>query len=182
MDRNRENINVKSSLAFMLVLLGCGTTPADVHGTQTVTASGPTCGGVDCDPGDEVCKVCKDAGQCADGPDPIWTGTECICADSPDHCTWDWCCRAGEHWEALACSCVPDGTVSQCVGGIAACDGNPDCEVCIDAGGCSSGPDPVWNGTQCVCAGFPRYPDNCGLPYCCASGAFWDPYLCACRQ
>jgi len=65
-----------------------------------------------CDDGSDACgsnvqcRSCLDEGACADGPDPVWTGTECVCADSPEHCQLKFCCALGFVWLPSACACV----------------------------------------------------------------------------
>ena len=65
-----------------------------------------------CDNGSDACgsnaqcRSCLDEGACADGPDPVWTGTECVCADSPEHCQLKFCCAQGFVWLPSACACV----------------------------------------------------------------------------
>jgi hypothetical protein len=54
----------------------------------------------------EQCRSCLDEGACADGPDPVWTGTECVCADSPEHCQLTFCCVQGAVWNPGVCDCV----------------------------------------------------------------------------
>jgi hypothetical protein len=71
------------------------------------------------------------------------------------------------------------GVVSACNGGPSLCNGNAACETCINDGACASGPDPVWDGSGCVCAD-PSNPSTCQLPYCCATGASWDATACDC--
>jgi len=53
-----------------------------------------------------VCRSCIEDGACADGPDPIWTGSECVCADSPAHCQFKFCCALGFVWNPSACMCI----------------------------------------------------------------------------
>jgi hypothetical protein len=66
-----------------------------------------------CDNGSDACgsnaqcRSCLDEGACADGPDPVWTGTQCVCADSPEHCQLTFCCALGEEWNPTACACIP---------------------------------------------------------------------------
>ena len=55
----------------------------------------------------EQCRSCLDDGACADGPDPVWTGTECVCADSPEHCQLTFCCALDAVWSPTACACIP---------------------------------------------------------------------------
>ena len=54
-----------------------------------------------------TCRSCLDEGACADGPDPIWTGSECVCADSPEHCQFKFCCAIGDVWNPTSCMCIP---------------------------------------------------------------------------
>ena len=63
--------------------------------------------GVDACGSNAVCRSCLDEGACADGPDPIWTGSECVCADSPEHCQLTFCCVIGDVWNPTSCTCVP---------------------------------------------------------------------------
>jgi hypothetical protein len=65
-----------------------------------------------CDNGSDACgsnaqcRSCLEEGACADGPDPVWTGTECVCADSPEHCQLKFCCAIGFTWNPGACACI----------------------------------------------------------------------------
>jgi hypothetical protein len=66
-----------------------------------------------CDNGSDACgsnaqcRSCLDEGACAEGPDPVWTGTQCVCADTPEHCQLTFCCALGDVWNPTACACVP---------------------------------------------------------------------------
>lgn len=53
------------------------------------------------------CLSCLIDAQCAEGPDPVWTGTECVCADTPEHCQLEFCCSTTTEWNPTACACVP---------------------------------------------------------------------------
>jgi hypothetical protein len=74
-----------------------------MHGGSSINA---------CDDGSDACgdnaqcRSCLDEGACADGPDPVWTGTECVCADSPEHCQLTFCCALGFTWNPAACACT----------------------------------------------------------------------------
>jgi hypothetical protein len=65
-----------------------------------------------CDQGSDACgsnarcRSCIDEGACAKGPDPVWTGTECVCADTPEHCQFTFCCAQGFVWNPTVCDCV----------------------------------------------------------------------------
>jgi hypothetical protein len=69
-------------------------------------------------------------------------------------------------------------SINACDDGLDACEGNEQCISCLDEGACASGPDPVWTGTECVCA--ETDPANCAFQYCCAIDFEWDPEACAC--
>lgn len=66
-----------------------------------------------CDNGSDACgsnaqcRSCLDEGACAEGPDPVWTGAQCVCADTPEHCQLTFCCALGDVWNPTACACVP---------------------------------------------------------------------------
>ena len=53
------------------------------------------------------CLSCLNDAQCAEGPDPVWTGTECVCADTPEHCQLKFCCSTTTEWNPTACACIP---------------------------------------------------------------------------
>ncbi len=140
------------------------------------------CGVGSCN-GDPACESCLQDGACAEGPDPIWNGTACVCPNGGADCNYPYCCAAGAHWDPAVCAlgldtCMPDGFANAC--GIGSCNGDPNCESCLQDGQCAGGPDPVWNGTECVCAEVAA--GHCFYPYCCSSGTHWDATACACVQ
>jgi hypothetical protein len=142
------------------------------------------CGVGSCD-GNPECQDCLDAGECADGPDPIWSGTACVCPIfTPETCELPFCCAQGFHWDPKACElgildCMKDGFANNC--GVGDCAGNAACEACLAGPACDSGVQPVWSGSDCLCPIAQTHPPkNCFLPYCCAAGTHWSTSQCAC--
>jgi hypothetical protein len=144
-----------------------------------------SCGVGSCD-GNPQCEDCLQAGECASGPDPIWTGTGCACPIvTPETCELPYCCSEGTHWDPKACElgildCMKDGFANTC--GVGDCAGDAACDACIAGPACDSGVQPVWSSTDCLCPIPPpaKPPKNCFLPYCCADGTHWDTTQCAC--
>jgi len=62
--------------------------------------------GVDACGSNEQCIECLRDAACADGPDPVWDGCECVCADTPAHCQLTFCCVVSAHWDPALCTCV----------------------------------------------------------------------------
>jgi hypothetical protein len=93
--------------------------------------------------------------------------------------------RTGHPVDAELCDGTHDGgsgsgsgsSINACDNGSDACGSNAQCRSCLDEGACAEGPDPVWTGTQCVCADSP---EHCQLKFCCALDAVWSPDACAC--
>jgi hypothetical protein len=141
------------------------------------------CSVTKCD-GNPECQDCLDAGECADGPDPIWSGTACVCADfTPATCDLPWCCPDGTYWDPKACergilgACMPNGFTNSC--GVGDCAGDAACQACLTGPACDSGVQPVWIGTSCACPAAAKH-DNCTLPYCCDASSHWDEDNCVC--
>jgi hypothetical protein len=143
------------------------------------------CGVGSCDH-NPLCEECLQDGECADGPDPVWTGTGCACPFfTPDSCELPYCCGPDGYWDPKACElgvldCMPKGFANTCdVGG---CAGNAACDACLSGPACDTGVQPVWDGSQCLCPIPPPAtpPKNCFFPYCCATGTHWDEVKCAC--
>src|SRR5262249_27267901 len=117
--------------------------------------------------GNPFCEDCLEAGECADGPDPVWTGEGCACPFfTPESCELPYCCPEGAHWDPRACElgsldCMRDGFANTC--GVGGCAGNAACEACLAGPACDSGVQPVWDSTACVCPIPPpaQPPKNC---------------------
>lgn len=64
--------------------------------------------GVEACAGNPQCESCLIEGECAAGPSPVWTGTECVCTDDePANCVYEFCCALGFEWNPNACACLP---------------------------------------------------------------------------
>jgi hypothetical protein len=66
--------------------------------------------GVEACAGNAQCESCLIEGECASGPSPVWTGTECVCTDdNPANCVYEFCCALNFEWDPNACACLPCG-------------------------------------------------------------------------
>jgi hypothetical protein len=112
---------IRTAALAALIIAACsnGSTRREHTAIDAELCDGPHDGGSGsgsaingCDQGSDacgsnaVCRSCIEDGACADGPDPIWTGSECVCADSPAHCQFKFCCALGFVWNPSACMCI----------------------------------------------------------------------------
>lgn len=168
-----------------LALAACGDNAAPQRQKDSELSSINACDdGVAACEGNAQCESCLNDGECASGPDPVWTGTACVCSDNdPANCAYEYCCAIGYEWSVDACACVSKDkdptSINACDDGIDACNGNEQCIECLRDAACAGEPDPVWNGTECVCADKSE-PDTCQFTYCCGTGYAWNAAACAC--
>jgi hypothetical protein len=180
-DRGGQSVTLELSVAA-----GASTLVVDAVKLQNHADEGPVngCGVGKCD-GNPECEECLQDGECAEGPDPIWSGTGCVCPlFTPETCNLPFCCEQGAHWDPKACElgildCMKDGFANTC--GVGACNGDAACDACLAGAACDSGVQPVWTGSACACPdAAAQPPKNCFLPFCCADGTHWDTSKCAC--
>lgn len=88
--------------------------PEDNGGTDAGPVTGPpsdACTGIELCGDNAFCQSCYIEGECASGPDPVWDGTECVCAQGglDPRCDLDYCCAQGDVFDHTVCDCVPEG-------------------------------------------------------------------------
>lgn len=177
-------LSIVSSAALALVACADNST-SQAHQKDSDPSSINACDdGVDACNGNAQCISCLEDGGCASGPDPVWTGTACVCTDNdPANCVYTYCCAIGFEWNPTACACESKDhdptSINECDDGVQACNGNEQCIECVRDAACAGEPDPVWNGTTCVCADK-SVPSSCAYTYCCGTGYAWNVAACAC--
>ncbi len=100
------------------------------------------------------------------GSDPTATESQTLAAACVDNVL----CIAGDHWDSVACKCVPN-VPTQCVSG----PGGP-------CGGFTQNPCVCGRGTHCVPNRIPDIPGVCAVcdPIRCPAGEHWDRSSCSC--
>jgi hypothetical protein len=104
-----------ASVTAALALAACADKPATTETAKKSQSSQPfsinSCDdGVEACAGNAQCESCLIEGECAAGPSPVWTGTECVCTDNdPSNCVYQFCCALGFAWNPDACQCLPCG-------------------------------------------------------------------------
>lgn len=113
---------VSSAIVAAALVAACGegtatreSHPVDAEACDGAHGSGSGSGSAlnACDNGSDACgsnaacRSCLDEAGCAEGPDPVWTGSECVCADTPEHCQYTFCCATGWVWNPGVCACIP---------------------------------------------------------------------------
>jgi hypothetical protein len=100
-----------------------------------------------CADGADQCAACAAGSACSPGSTAAWNGLECECVGDSECAPGGTCSACG----TPPCAWESQGAVCTCIPMPASCDGNVACASCLDDGECANGPDPVWNGSACVC-------------------------------
>lgn len=105
----RPSASWAHACASALVLLAaCASDPEPQTRTTEHLSINSCDDGVEACEGNERCESCLIEGGCADGPSPVWTGSECVCTDdNPANCVYEFCCALGYDWNPDACECLP---------------------------------------------------------------------------
>lgn len=103
---------ILATLTAALSLTACadGPTTLEVERKAQPPSINSCDDGVEACQGDTRCESCLIEGECASGPNPVWTGTACVCTDNnPANCVYEFCCALGYEWNPSACRCLPHG-------------------------------------------------------------------------